>query len=192
MAFEFTAPINPILSNYPFLYSPCILRYLFAIALGLWISDNLDLFAPRNGAIIVGSVVSAIYLFWANTVMMTSLRIPWLLRPSWLQNSISFCYACLLILVGLKFLPSKSSNSIIKIFGKIGIESYHIFLMQLIFFSSINYQILFNSLLISIIFNIVFCIALGTLFYSFDERLDSCFSNILARFSFNTYIHLKR
>lgn len=136
-------------------YHACILRYLFPVALGIWISDDYNLSSRRNRFILLGSVLSIIFLFSVN---LHYYNLPYLYHPALGgENILAYFYALMFVMLGLKFLPDKGWN-LIAYFGK---ASYHFYLIQIIDpFSSIV-KFLLSSILG------------GMLFYEVETNLTS-------------------
>lgn len=148
-------------------------RIIFLIMLGLWISDNHDIFSKRNFFLIPGIIVGSSYLFFISFKPSDYLEIGgfYILRNFW---------TVFLVILGLRFLP-KNGNLFTHGIGYIGKLSYHIFLIQMLYTgflqgfvkdyltspAAINIR---NFLLDSIIFNLLLCIFLGIIFYKLEEK----------------------
>lgn len=179
--FQLISPFILIFNEIPYLYSACILRYFSAISLGLYIHDELlnysyiDIYSKRNLFILLYLPISIVYLFLSNFI---GQPFP-LFSDKWgFQNVISFFYPLILVIIVLNIRAFKFENDRIffKIFILIGQASYHIFLIQMIFFSFnlsfvnlfLNLNI-FNNFLMQILIgtltNIIITITLGILFY---------------------------
>lgn len=94
--FQLIAPHISIFKVYPYLYSACILRYFSAIALGLYVSEELlnrkyiDVMSKKNRFILVGIPISVTYLFITNLTQSF-----FLFSDAWRsQNVISFFIRC--------------------------------------------------------------------------------------------------
>ena len=177
------------------LYNACILRYIFAITLGLWAADS---FNPEefkkffhNKLFITGVAISIAYIIASSFL---SFKFPsFIFTPSnWgSQNVFSFFYPLLLIIVGIRFLPSKSENKIVRFFVLIGKASYHIFLLQIIYFgggftfaSVLGGIVLFKTIniyflgILTILMNLVICLGFGLVFFLIGKNWNS-FKNYL-------------
>ena len=92
------------------------------------------------------------------------------------QNVISFFYPLLLIVIMLKIFPEKTDNIVLNSLATIGKASYHIFLIQILFFGFslsfvrfVNYDDLCIMGPIAILANVIFTIILGFVFYYFEK-----------------------
>lgn len=161
-----------------YIYSGSIFRFFSALAIGMWLAEDYSLKSKRNLWIVVGFLVSSIYLYISNTFGTFYFNDAWKF-----QNIISFFYPAFLITLCLNYLPDKFENYLLKGICKIGKASYHIFLTQMIFFALIpsnsiakvlsqtfNYYIIGSCL---IIFNVFSCVLIGILFYKFDTNIKN-------------------
>lgn len=166
VAFEFAAPF--IIAHYGlFWYTTTILRYLSAIGLGLWITDGASVLLKRNWFIVPGAAFSFAYLV-ASDVARTSVISYF--EPYWFTHNVaSFFYPLLLVMLGLKFLPRTARGAAAAV-ARCGQLSYHIFLVQLVYFAVVPmswiiwtlYHVHYNvflGLLLGV--NVVACCALG-------------------------------
>jgi hypothetical protein len=132
IVFEVVSTVIPILQGNSYLYQACILRYIFALVLGLWLVDNFDnrLSLLRNKYIILGLLISISYIVM-NSVY--SFKISFF-TPYWQpENFLAFFYPLIFCAIGMRYLPSKKTNLIVKTAAFIGKASYHIFLVQILF-----------------------------------------------------------
>ncbi|WP_424355973.1 acyltransferase family protein [Methanobacterium sp. MBAC-LM] len=194
-AFEVLAAQVPALGNNSYWYRACILRYLFLIVLGMWLVDNFEparlksLIKRKN--LLIGLVVSIIYI---TGVSIFSLKFPYF-QGSWQpQTVLSFFYPLFLCALGIKYLPSVS-NRVWNSFRVIGKASYHIFLVQMLFFVSGLQLIIFdlnlqNVLVVKIlavsIINVLILVGLGLLFYYMDSKIAFVFNHCLSG-TYNLY-----
>lgn len=170
--FQLFAKNSSIFDNFPYLYSACILRYLSIISIGLWISTDLRLFSRRNRFILIGSIFSITYLIAINFYAYV---FPYF-RNVW-RTVLAFFYPALIVCIGIKYLPNKTKNKIIELFGQIGKMSYHIFLFQIAFFGlGLNMYGHIEPIL-AIVINIVICLIGGVLFAMLEKRLKYVLSN---------------
>ena len=183
-AFELIAFQVPILDNSFYWYKACILRYLFLIVLGMWMVDN---FEPGNlksliikKSLLTGLILSTVYIIGVSIFL---LEFPYFQSPWQPQTILSFFYPLILCAIGIRYLPS-SSNHIWNGFRLIGKASYHIFLIQILFFVSGLQLIFYNmglyhnsALIVSVIGNILILIALGLLFYYVEPKISSIFNH---------------
>ncbi|PKL66553.1 MAG: hypothetical protein CVV28_10440 [Methanobacteriales archaeon HGW-Methanobacteriales-1] len=185
LLFELFANNISILMNNSFLYASSILRYLFIIVLGIWASENfrIDNFSSliRKNFVILGLFMSITYLIIVSIFKYKLIIFQQAWQP---QIVLSFFYPFILCTFALSYLPSNSLNKVSQIIGSLGRASYHIFLVQILFFGSgislykfFIYLGLLNSLnwyliaIIILIINIIISTVLGYLFYLFDKRI---------------------
>jgi peptidoglycan/LPS O-acetylase OafA/YrhL len=111
------------------------------------------------------------------------LHFPYFQTPWQPQTVLSFFYPLILCVLGLRYLPS-NGNSFWNIISLIGKASYHIFLIQIIFFgagfsitsiiASSGLQGVYNTYILGIIAlasNITITLLLGLLFYYIEPKL---------------------
>ena len=174
-------------------YRLLFIRYLFALALGVWFYLSKD--QPIK-LILCGAGIGFLYILFVNYL---DFQFPFIF-PAWRsQHAPSFFYTLLLVIV-IFIVYSKIQNK--KIFASIesmGIASWHIFLIQmayfwtlgslinkfifrvlpknLIFLDSINVITLIGWFFLVVI-NLVICIGIGYFFYQLESELSKRF-NIL-------------
>jgi len=179
--FQLIAPYITILETYPYLYSACILRYFSAIALGLYISKSsiklIDIEYKSVNWLSIGFIISALYLFMAR---FETQPFPLFLDSWGSQNIISFFYPLFLVIFMYKFFPKKAESYFLKLLAMIGKASYHIFLVQIIFFGfgfSLVKFVSYDNLLISapivVFLNVALNLFLGFCFYSSNINIES-------------------
>jgi peptidoglycan/LPS O-acetylase OafA/YrhL len=183
LLFEFIASSIPFPVSNSTIYSILIIRFLPLIALSLWISDNYQLFAKRNYFIVILSALSIGYLIIISQFQYTTNIFGINFIPYYAsQNMFASFYQILLVLIGLKYLP-KSKMIIFKLLSLIGKSSYHIFLIQIVYFGlmysgfiqlSSRYNSISDLFLASnisiIIINLSICIITGCAFYIADNK----------------------
>lgn len=175
-----------------YLYGASILRYLFLICLGLCLIKfdfNKSLF--QNRLIILGFVLSMAYLFISFFLGGIS---QYFIPTYQYTNVMASFYPLILVILCLRYFPSKSSAIPINLLALIGKASYHIFLVQIIFFgiglsllenrifinptsllnylNQSNYINAFLIIFIAILINLSLCITFGLMFYYFTEKLN--------------------
>ncbi|MHB8840446.1 MAG: acyltransferase family protein [Candidatus Aquicultor sp.] len=152
--YELTAPHIGIFLRYPVLYAS-VFRYLPAIALGMWIASDYQISSGRNRFILLGTLASLAYI---TVSTFFGFRVTYFL-PFWgTQNILSFFYPVLLTMIGLRFLPRSN------LLEKLGRASYHIFLVQIVYFGAgLPLAMLWP---IKTITDVTICIGLGLGLYS--------------------------
>jgi hypothetical protein len=184
IAFELIAPSIGLFDTNEYLYSASIPRYFAALAFGMLIArellkdNHVKIINKRNIAFIALLPVSIVYLFISSFIQQA---FPFF-RATWgWQNIISFPYSFLLIMLLLnidyeRHIKAKVSK-IHNIILKIGKASYHIFLVQILFFGfnlSLARFVAIDGLLPGLFIiagNLICTITLGMLFYYFETSL---------------------
>lgn len=175
LAFQIFSMDYGLFDNIPYLYNANIIRYLSALALGMWISKDYKIKSKRNIWIMLGSIFSFIYLILGNAELVL------LFDEGWrTQNILSFFYPTVLVMLGLRFLPNRADTPLLNLIGTIGKASYHIFLIQMIYFAliptySIAYELTdyFNYYFVGaalILFNLFIVVTIGLLFYKTTNK----------------------
>lgn len=167
------------------LYRLLYVRYLFAGALGVYMATSKQ---QSRLWLIIGSSISFIYIL---LVSYHDFQF-WFIYPAWGgQHAPSYIWTLVLVIAGLKLLPPNFSEK--NILAELGKSSWHIFLLQLLYFSgpgkivriivfSIN-NITCCYILYALV-NLVLCLCGGYLFYRLDAKykITSCIS-LMPRFS---------
>ncbi|MDD4651102.1 MAG: acyltransferase family protein [Methanothrix sp.] len=137
------------------IYRLTFIRYLFAFGLGIW----LALGKGRTWSF-VGGIMSAIYITGVNYFGFTPLA-----QQSWgSQNALAFVWPLVLVEIGLSVAPKHIGNICIRCISEIGQASYHIFLIQMVYFWTLGWFI--NTLSsASFIINVILCVLIGYAFY---------------------------
>jgi len=146
-------------STYRFIF----LRYLFAVALGVWLAKTKQI---NWYFVTVGAIVSLLYITSYNFY---DFKLP--VQPDWSpQNAPAFLWPLMVVLLGLKILPEQAKG-IVKLIAELGKASYHIFLVQMVYYYYMDY--LFKNLHICIytLINLSICLSVGYIFYLFEKKL---------------------
>ncbi len=162
LGFQFAAPYISLFDEYHFLFSGIILRYISVIGLGIWFTSNKKLFSRQNLFVIIFAVPAFFILlcfYWGiyflpefvlnnpifNAIFKTdgagySLQLfrtyPWWGKA----NPLTYCFPALIFLLFINILPHKLnekkliSRSIYRFFKKYSKLTYHIFLVQIVYF----------------------------------------------------------
>ena len=120
-----------------------ILLYISAIGMGFWFSRDHDLFSKKNWFIWILFPISLIYMiawdffgFRLGTEIGTGI-----VRGDY--NYLTFIYSALIFLIILKVIPKNPKNKIAKFFTTIGRSTFHIYLVQDLFYVILYFN--FNS-----------------------------------------------
>ena len=163
VAFELFAAGVPLFETHPFVYSVAFPRYLGVFALGFFIVD--ERVAPRVRATVLGAgtLLSLTYLVVANKGLWAP---PFV--PTWrTQNVLAAFYPATLVALGIRYLPSSGTGIPTRTLVWAGRASYHIFLMQMLYFMLVPQ---FHGTLMVVV-NIVMCLFAGLGFYEVEMRL---------------------
>lgn len=182
--FQPTLPGSGFLYQFIVLFSNLsLLHYLPGIALGLWISEDFQLFSKRNRFIFLGSVISIVY-FVLTALSAYIITLQPLSGVTGLLNPLAFFYPTLLVLLGIQYLPKNAKSRFVSSIAYFGKASYHIFLVQMLYFNLFAFfgvlKLLSptsNLVLYSVIAagNIVCCAAFGILFMRGTDSLNHQF-----------------
>ena len=151
-----------------YLYSAAFPRYFSAIAFGLVLSKLVFRQARTTKIFLITSIaiISIVYLI---EITYGFMDIPQIKEEWKTQNVLTFSYAAFLILVLFKTLPDYSDNWFLKFLALMGKASYHIFLVQIVYFGLINEKH-------HLVQNLIICLVLGYLFYHFEDPVRAFFS----------------
>lgn len=162
MIFEFYSYYTDMIY---WLYRIVSLRYLFVIALGVYLALYK---IEKKKIFIIGVLFSLVYI---TSINYFGLDLP--VYQMWQsQNTPSFFYPFALVILGLKILPSKSETVIGKILEIIGRRSYHIYLFQTLYFVSFSKITSQWKVYFSIPINLLLCVIFGLVFYYFENKIS--------------------
>ncbi len=148
-------------STYRFIF----IRYLFAISLGVWLAKTKQI---NWYFVTVGAIVSLLYITSYNFY---DFKLP--VQPDWSpQNAPAFLWPLMVVLLGLKVLPEQAKG-IVKPIAELGKASYHIFLVQMVYYYYMDY--LFKNLHIGIyiLINLSICLSAGYIFFLLENKIRS-------------------
>lgn len=145
------------------IYRLLVIRYLFAITLGAWLALNDKKINYK--LLIPLSVLSLIYITGVNYFNWVFIT-----ENFWRsQHAPSYFWTLLLITVGLYAHKVKAQNKLSNLAVKIGKASYHIFLVQMVYFwvsAIISPEI---SLALYVAISLLLCLVLGMLFFETEN-----------------------
>lgn len=145
------------------LYRLLVIRYLFAITLGVWLALNGKKINYKW--IMPLSVFSLIYITGVNYFDWVFIT-----EEYWLsQHAPSYFWPLLLIIMGLRVYEFKAQNKLSKLFVKIGQASYHIFLVQMVYFWSNSMILPKTSLAVYVVISLIICLVFGLLFFEMEN-----------------------
>lgn len=164
LAFELTAGST---SMNPYLYASCVVRYLPAIVLGMWIESGHRAWP--------GMVVSLPYL----VAHAAGLRIDAFVTAWQPQNLLAFFYPATLVEFALGSLPVSASSMVARPAREIGKASYHIFLVQMLWFGGAIRVLPFEGIA-RVLIGMTACTLAGIVF----ARVDTlAFASLRKRFA---------
>jgi peptidoglycan/LPS O-acetylase OafA/YrhL len=111
-----------------------ILLYISAIGMGFWFSKDHNLFSKKNLFVWILFPISVIYMVaWQFFDFRLEVDGSGIVRGDY--NYFTFIYAAFIILIVMKVLPKNPKNKASKFFTTIGRASFHIYLVQDIYFA---------------------------------------------------------
>jgi peptidoglycan/LPS O-acetylase OafA/YrhL len=139
VGFELIAPHTHLFNvsgpAHGYIYEAAIAKYALAIMAGVWLSR---IHIGRRGfiALTAGALVGVIYLI---ILHQSPGDFGWLV-PSFSRstNFISVVYAVWLTVAGIRLLPNRSTNPVYGLLERLGRASYHIFLVQIVWFGAVT------------------------------------------------------
>lgn len=164
IAFQLIATHMSYFDQDSYLYDAAFFRYLSAIVLGLWTARMMEKPMLRYGWPLVGlGLASGLYLYLQQYQQLSLLPF----REAWqLQVFLTFPYAALLIYLGLKGFPQQSGFIAWRSIAFVGQASYHIFLVQVLYFGLVKDDS-------NILLNLVICIFSGLAFFWAETKLST-------------------
>ena len=170
---EFIALNNAFLNN-SFNHSANILRFVFLIALGMYLYSNED----KNEKLF--KLLSLFSFFYLLIWGILKFDTPFVVNSKSWQNYFSYLYTYIFVYYFFKILENYKER--IQILILIGKASWHIFLIQVAYFGMDLKRIFFEFIssyisnymlngLITIIFSITIILYIGILWYKFEKRL---------------------
>ncbi|MFW9897483.1 MAG: acyltransferase family protein [Candidatus Thorarchaeota archaeon] len=168
-----------------------ILMYLSAIGMGMWFSQNYNLFSKRNIFVWVIFPFSLIYMIaWDFFDYRLAIDGSGIVRGDY--NYITFIYSALIFLIILKIVPKNPKNIMARFFKAMGKATFHIFFVQGAFYAILffNHLGVWNSSIFQGVVNIfgissteiivnigfmslnwIICISLGLLWWLAEKHL---------------------
>lgn len=148
-------------------------RYLFAIALGVYLFFNQKKLTLKK--IAPFAILSVLYVFLADYI-----GLDFLPKTGWeSQHTPAYFWTLLLVIGGLRLAKILKGQ---KLFANIGKASYHIFLVQHLYFYLESTFYRNPSELTHIAVAVPICVIAGILYHKFDKRLVKTRSLLVPRF----------
>lgn len=148
-------------------------RYLFAIALGVYLFFNKKKLTWKRVAPF--AILSVVYVFLVDYAGVSTL-----VETYWgSQHTLSYFWTLLIVVAGLKAGKATKGKQFL---GGIGKASYHIFLVQHLYFymEKIYYPV--DGDVTNTVLALVFSLVIGSLYYQIDKKLVRTRSLLVPRF----------
>lgn len=169
LIFEISAPHIGFLNNGSYLYSSSFFRYMPGVLMGFWLASNNFKLKKMYLALIPLPLV-LYYIFLVDT---SPFYIPFFL-PDWgSQNLLTVIYPAFLIMIGVRIFSHERKSDIITLVSFLGRSSYHIFLVQIIYFGVIRQTSVMDwPVILRLGLNLFLCIGLGLLLLFADNWIN--------------------
>ncbi len=180
--------IDDILRELPF--RQVIFLYLSAVGMGIWFSQNHNLFSKRNLFVWILFPVNLIYMIaWDFFDFRLVINGSEIIRGDY--NYLTFVYSALIFLIVLRLLPKNPKNPIAKVISPVGRATFHIYLVQDLYYVClyIAYEDVWNTLGFAgivnplgiasgdlfvniglLIINWIICISVGVLWWYIEKK----------------------
>ncbi|MFX0005105.1 MAG: acyltransferase family protein [Promethearchaeota archaeon] len=111
-----------------------ILLYVSALGMGMWLSKYQGIFTKKNLFVWILFPVSTLYMIaWDFFNFRLAINGASILRGDY--NSLTFLYSAFIFLLFLNFIPETANQKVAKTFKIIGRSTFHIFLVQDLYFT---------------------------------------------------------
>lgn len=151
------------------LYRLMYVRYVFAVILGMYISRES---LPRY-LMVLGTICSLVYI---SAVSYFTWK-PHLLYPSWIAHKAPAYFYTVFLFVAIWHMPSRFKQASRK-FLFLGKASYHIFLVQMVYFSTIHSRVNnYTHRMVALALALFICCSLGSLFFVVDRKVQHWIAN---------------
>jgi peptidoglycan/LPS O-acetylase OafA/YrhL len=164
IAFEIIAPRVSIFEDHPYLYSVSALRFLFLVALGGAVAGVSPSRLLGSWWLWLGALLGAAYLVLvytdANAIPIAELAY----RSETFPGAF---YPLLMVVAGMWALPTVAHGTLTRGIAELGRASYHIFLVQIIWFGAIIWAAGSWAALLP---NLAGALAIGLLFYRLTTK----------------------
>ena len=160
-----------------FFFLTSITIYLFPVALGFWFSQNHGPVERHNLYLYPVFALSfayvALYTFFG-------FRVFFIPEVGFEYNLFVMPYSAFLFILGMRLLPSRSRNRAVTLLARVGKASYHILMVQIVYFSILYQQIPslatqgiaadLASILLFYLANFLMCAGAGVLWFEMSSR----------------------
>jgi len=180
VCFELLAGRVSFFVVHPLFYAGCILRFLPAIACGMWLSEG---WGPtrRNVWVLIAAASGALVLLSQSLI---GFSVPGFFEGV-SQSFVAAAYAAALLMLGLALLPSSSRAPAWSWLGTAGRASYHVFLLQILYFGVVAVPLLHalglaganaSHVAAATVLNIGMCVPAGVVYERLERRALRWFS----------------
>src|SRR5690625_3517434 len=146
-------------------YRVIIVRYVFVLVLGVWLSLNPGKINYKW--LIPLAIMSAVYI--AGVYYQ---EWEFFIERYWQsQHAPSYFWTLLLVIIGLQAYQFKAANPLSRLLVKMGQASYHIFLVQMFYFWVVADSIRDFPFMVYLVISLAVCIAFGILFFNAENGL---------------------
>lgn len=157
------------------------IRYIFAVALGV-VAQQFGFPRKESMFFLIAVLVSSIFIWLADYDLV---QFSYFFISQWgSHHAPSYFFTLFVFMTGMRFLPSINNTKISSLIGLVGRASYHIFLVQMMWFWIIQrYSILkHKDNILLLLLNISVCCIIGLLYYllysMFVSKLNEIYSKI--------------
>lgn len=158
----------PLFEEEEYLYSAALPRYFSAIAFGLVLSRAM-LQPVRAATVLLFLAIVGAGCFYLYQMVYAELNISYI-RADWqTQSVLTFAYAAGMVWLLFKLLPMSSENQFLELLAVLGKASYHIFLIQIVYFGLFPDEG-------SVLQGLLICLLAGYLFYKVDMKYSLSFN----------------
>lgn len=170
-----------------------IFLYLSAIGMGIWFSQNHNLFSRRNLFVWILFPISLTYMIaWDFFNFRLAIDGSGIVRGDY--NYLTFLYSAFIFLIIVKLVPKNPRNILAKAFSTIGKATFHIYLVQDVFYiilyiiynpiwTSLSFSGFVNILGIAstdilvniglLVLNWIICIFVGVMWWYLEKRVKA-------------------
>lgn len=160
-------------------YRVIVVRYVFALVLGVWLSLNPGKINYKW--LIPLAVMSAVYIAGVYYQEWN-----FFIERYWQsQHAPSYFWTLLLVIIGLNAYQFKAGNVFSRLLVKMGKASYHIFLVQMFYFWLISDSVSNLPFIIYLVMSLMICIIFGRLFFNAENSVRKALKNLIINISVN-------
>ena len=152
-------------------YRVIIVRYVFVLVLGVWLSLNPGKINYKW--LIPLAIMSAVYIAGVYYEEWN-----FFVERYWQsQHAPSYFWTLLLVIIGLKAYQFTAGNPLSRLLVKMGKASYHIYLIQMFYFWLISDSVSNLPVIIYLVLSLTICIVFGLLFFNGENKVRKAIKN---------------